>query len=329
MDWPIQSIINQYYNLHSRVHLLNCRFKDAKVYIKREDELSSGVSGSKYRKFASLIPFFLQNQFDEILLIGSAQSNNIVAGLQLLKENEIAFRLMLLQSNESELKGNLLWMHLLHDMKNTIWVPREEWDRVGEQAKDYQAQELAKGGRVFILPEGGAIAESLPGAITLASDIAHNETELGLTFDHIFIDSGSGTSAIGLVLGLEKLQKTPTVHITLIAGTKLDFLGQYKRLSGEFITSDSEINIPTNMDFYTPSLAASFGSVPQSVLQATIRIAQTEGIMMDPVYSVKHYQTAMETIERQALRGNILFIYNGGSLGLAGFQDKLKNILLG
>jgi len=104
----IQNFISEDFELHSRVHPVNENIGDGHFYIKRDDELSSGITGSKYRKFAGLIPFLIKNDFDEVVLIGGAQSNNVVGALQLLNENQIRSKLFLLESNENELKGNLL-----------------------------------------------------------------------------------------------------------------------------------------------------------------------------------------------------------------------------
>src|ERR1019366_7605954 len=97
----VQKLINKDFVLHSRIHLLNENIGEGHLYIKRDDELNSGITGSKYRKFASLIPFLVQNRFDEVALIGSAQSNNVTGALQLLNENQIKPRLFLLESNEN------------------------------------------------------------------------------------------------------------------------------------------------------------------------------------------------------------------------------------
>ncbi len=52
------------YQLQSRTHLLK-NFKN--IYIKRDDELSFGISGSKIRKYASLIPNLLRHSIDEAI----------------------------------------------------------------------------------------------------------------------------------------------------------------------------------------------------------------------------------------------------------------------
>ena len=322
----IQQFINKDFVLRSRVHSLDENIGNGKLYIKRDDELSSGITGSKYRKFASLIPFLIQNRFDEVALIGSAQSNNVIGALQLLNENQIKSKLFLIESNEKELKGNLLWMNLLHDMDRVIWIKRDDWKNVDNVAREYQEALSKQGKRIFVLPEGGLTVESMPGAMTLAFDILENEKETGLVFDHIFVDSGSGAAAIGLILGLRLLKKKCHLHITLIAGTEAEFLQKYKEMTTSF-ENYAAIDLPSEnlieLHFQKPIVSPSFGSITSTVLNELKSIARNEGILMDPVYSVKHLMTARRIIKEQNLSGNMLFVYSGGSFGLSGFQEML------
>jgi len=325
----IQNLINKDFVLHSRIHILKQNIDDQKLYIKRDDELSSGITGSKYRKFASLIPFLVQNRFDEVVLIGSAQSNNVTGALQLLNENRVKARLILLESNEKVLKGNILWMNLLHDMKDVIWVKRENWKKVDQIALDYRNDQNKSGKNIFTLPEGGLTVEAMPGAATLAYDIQENEKENGHVFKHIFMDSGSGASAIGLLLGLRILKKKCDVHITLIAGTEAEFIHKYNEMIVLFegcIGKKLPSQIPFNLHFYKPIVSPSFGSITTTVLEELKSIARNEGILMDPTYSVKHLVTAKHIIKEQNLSGNLLFVHSGGSFGLSGFQEMLGKL---
>ncbi|MGZ5302842.1 MAG: hypothetical protein ACXWDO_01885, partial [Bacteroidia bacterium] len=227
----LQPFLHPVMVVHSRIHKLK-GFGQNNVFVKRDDELSSGITGSKYRKYASLLPFLLQGEFNEVLLIGSAQSNNVVSLLQLLNENSIKPKLMLLESNEADKKGNLLWLHLLHDMNDVLWVKREDWKNVKQLAETYAIESFQNRQKmVFVVEEGASVPQALPGAMTLAGDILQYESNNHTKFDHVFIDSGSGTAAIGLLYGLALADVTDkNIYITLIAGTEEEFLQQYKNL---------------------------------------------------------------------------------------------------
>lgn len=317
-------------HLRSRVHKLK-GFGQDNVFVKRDDELSSGITGSKFRKYASLLPYLLQHNFYEVLLIGSAQSNNVVSFLQLLNENSIKPKLMLLESNEADKKGNLLWLHLLHDMNDVLWIKREDWKNVNQLAENYANESLnTVGKKVFVVEEGASNPQALPGAMTLADDILQYEEKNDTKFEHIFIDSGSGTAAIGLLYGLALADVADkNIYITLIAGTEDEFQQQYKKLVryAASIYYWSEKYFSGNVVFNRSLLAPSFGSITTTVLEEVKYIARTEGILAEPVYTAKHFYTARKVIAEQNLTGKMLVINSGGSLGLSGFQEKLGKVV--
>jgi 1-aminocyclopropane-1-carboxylate deaminase len=316
--------------LLSRIHTLK-GFGSRNVFVKRDDELSSGITGSKYRKYASLLPYLLQENFDEILLIGSAQSNNVVSLIQLLNEASLNTKLMLLESNEEDKKGNLLWLHLLHEMNDVKWIKREDWKNVNQLAENYAAEALQHHNKkVFIVTEGASVAQALPGAMSLANDILDYEKTHQLKFDHVFIDSGSGTAAIGLLYGFAMAGVSDkNIYITLIAGAEDEFQQQYKGLvnSAASIYNWPEKYFNGKVFFNRSLLAPSFGSITISVLDEVKNIARTEGILAEPVYTAKHFYSARKIIAGKNLQGNILVINSGGSLGLSGFQEKLNKVV--
>ena len=316
-------------NLHTRVHPLQSKiYKNGKLFIKREDELSSGISGSKYRKYASLIPFLLKENFYEVVVIGGSNSNNVIAAMQLFRENKIPFSLMLLENHSQSPKGNELWMKMLLGEEKVQYITRDEWKNIDEITDNYKKEKERHGKKIFVLREGAEVLEAIPGAMTLALDILQNEDKNNISFNHIFIDSGLGISALGLIIGLEYLGiKDKEIHITLIAGTEEEFnakLEFYRNKIAELLQIP-KAGSTLQIKFSTPPSATSFGSINDTVIQKTISIAKEEGILMEPIYSVKHFMSMENILLDGQIEGDTLFIYNGSALGLAGFAEKLND----
>ncbi|MDQ8203252.1 hypothetical protein [Pelagicoccus sp. SDUM812003] len=298
------------------------------TYIKREDELSSGVTGSKLRKYASLLPYLDRNEIRTVGLIGGPNSNNLVGILQLLKEKGVEPLLFLREAADARKRGNALFLSMLAPPNSIRRIPRSEW-----QSVETVAQELLPKEASFLIPEGALCFEALPGAMSLASDLLRNEAEDDTFFERIFIDSGTGMSAIGLLLGLRLLDprcRQREIVITLIAGEAENFLEQLRRFEQRF---EGKFSLPLGerpkFVFLVPPTAAKYGATNASVLQACHRIAQTEGLLMDPIYSVKHYLAAEQFLHENDQSTPSLFIYNGGSLGICGFLDRLSDSLDG
>ncbi len=286
--------------LQSRVHSLRTFPSDC--YVKREDELGFGITGPKLRKYSSLIPFFLQEKMNEVVVVGSAYSNHVMGISQLLIENGIRPILYLLGNKDYPVEGNLLFTKLLTD--SIRWVSREEWPHVLEIAKAEQEG--------FVLPEGGFLPQALPGAMTLATDIARNEEELGFSFDHIFIDAGTGLSAIGLLLG----GVNALVHVLLLADGEKQFLDKLHTFSE---------NPSQRFVLHRPKNARSFGSVNRAVFDEIQFLAKNEGFFTDPIYSAKLFLETRLLLSQNMIQGTKLIIHSGGAHSLHNASARFKH----
>src|SRR6185503_8985877 len=146
-----------------------------------------------WRKYSSLIPYLLENNYQETVVIGSAYSNHVLGISQLLIENRIKPTLFLLGDPNIKRQGNLLLTSLLVPESQMHWISRKDWPQVESIAAQYvQNNDLP----TLLIPEGAFLDAALPGALTLAVDVLRNEEENQQQFQHIFIDAGSGLSAI-------------------------------------------------------------------------------------------------------------------------------------
>lgn len=314
--------------LSTRIHPANQYFGDKEVWIKREDELSGSIIGSKYRKYASLLPFFRESHYTELWIVGSEQSNNVMGLLQMACEYNIPYRLLLWQTNNPVLKGNSLWTRMIADPERIDRVKQEEMPDY--QTLIDQKQKEQPSLNPLIVPEGADTIASLPGLMTLAKDIANQEADK--TFEHIFIDSGTGQTAIALVLGLSLLGKTnKTIHITLTAGDQATFTNKLsfyqEKLPIYFpIKNPERLSLP-KLAFYRPETAPAFGAINKTCFKQIQQLAKEEGILTDPIYGIKHFYTCQSILKKNALSGQKLIIHNGGILGLSGFQEQLASLI--
>lgn len=312
------------YNQKSRIHSLqsfppNC-------FVKRDDELSFGISGSKLRKYISLIPFLEKNNIQEVVVIGSAYSNNVLGLNQLLIEQSIKPTLFLLSNDISKKMGNYLLTSLFVPQSSIHWISRKNWPHVKDLAEKYIYPSKEK----FIIPEGALMPEALLGVITLPLDIIRNEKENKLNFNHIFMEAGSGLTAITTILTFTWLEKQTCIHVLLLADKEHIFIKKLKNFKKYFeklvLENLSWEKITTRFQLHSPTTAKSFGSINKQILQKISKIAQTEGFLTDPIYSAKLFLEAKIIIKKQILIGNVLIIHSGGGLTLMGFQEQLSHI---
>ncbi len=298
------------------------------LWIKREDELSAGISGSKLRKYASLIPYLKENRIEAVAMIGGPNSNNLVGLAQLLKENAIKPIAFIREAADQQLRGNALLLDMLLSRDEIQVIPRDRWQLAEKIAQKHLSSPDFEKVNTHLLQEGCFGIEALPGAMTLAQDIIRNEQESKQTFERIYVDCGTGLGAIGLILGLESLPniqaKKREVVVTLIAEDEKGFSEKLQQMRAvAFQKPESKTSNLVCVRFLEPHLSPKFGSINKSLFSECREIAKNTGIIMDPTYSVKHYNAAKKDLARNPNQAASLFIFNGSALGVLGFQDKL------
>lgn len=308
------------FRLQSRIHRLRW-FGRSDIWVKRDDELSFGVSGTKLRKHASIIPSLKQQGIEEVVVIGGAHSNNVLSAAQTLTENNIRITPFLLGPPTRKL-GNAKLFALFVDDNEIHWIARSQWANCEDLANNYAEERRARGRRVFVLPEGAHHQLALPGSLSLLVDILRNERESGVRFDHLFIDAGTGMVAQSLIAGAAALGEKKTFHVVLLAGSCKEFQAGLSRVV-QYAEAFLGISLSSLPDYHMhyPATAKSFGSTNKAIFEEIKRIAREDGILADPVYSAKMFLTARQTIFDKILEGNILLIHSGGGLALAGFID--------
>ena len=138
LDNLIYSVPHYDYPKHSRIHRLSSFDQEgAIVYVKREDELGFGISGSKIRKYLTLLPWLTDQKFQEALLMGGSFSNHILGITQLLKEKRIRPVLFLLGHPPHSLKGIFLWTSLLVEESDIYYFPKEKGAEIEQIAEKY------------------------------------------------------------------------------------------------------------------------------------------------------------------------------------------------
>ncbi|MFA6302344.1 MAG: 1-aminocyclopropane-1-carboxylate deaminase, partial [Legionella sp.] len=191
---------------------------------------------------------------------------------------------------------------LFLDENEIIWIERDNWDNVASLAEQFKDSLNVP---AFVLTEGASVAQALPGAKTLATDIIRNEEELGLKFQHIFVDAGTGFSATALIDGLAEYNHQAHVYVLILANQP------------QYLTPKA-----TNYVRFYPQTAKAFGSLNQAIKQEMQRLAREEGLLTDPVYSAKLFYESRRYIETNQLQGPVLIIHSGGLLTLTGFEFK-------
>lgn len=259
------------FTLNSRVHPMRELGPD--WFVKRDDELSCTISGSKIRKYTSLLPWILKQDEPHVSLIGGHNSNNVLGLSQLLLENGITPHAYVREAYGGANMGllsKLLPDDHIHVVKRDAWPP-----------KDVPG---------LVIPEGAFMQQALPGAKTLGLELQDH------AFDHVFVDAGTGMQAIGLILSGIRSH----IHVLLLADSKEDFLQKLDQFEGA--------RAPFSL--YYPSNAKSFGSKNATLQNYVADFPKKHGFFVEPIYSGKLFYEAERIGD--TLSGTKCIVHSGG-----------------
>ncbi|MGE0173469.1 MAG: pyridoxal-phosphate dependent enzyme [Oligoflexales bacterium] len=310
--------------LHSRCHRV--RSMQAETWVKRDDELSLGASGYKYRKLASLAPYLFSREFKHVALVGSGLSNFVVSASQLFLELGIQPTLFVREQhgNVEHPQANL--RDLLIPPKHVVVVARDRWTNI-EQLAAEEMRRRYKAESFCFLPEGGFHPAGVMGCVSLATDIIANEAELGFRFDKIVVDAGTAFTALALIFGFSLLKEHRDLTIVPMADkwTQAEFT---EKANAFFQWAAGFLNVepPTltvRLRVEAPSATGSFGAFSTAVAQQIVHSAREDGLLIDPIYNAKLFLT-LTKLQEQHTAGRWLVVHSGGALSLFGFWNKLK-----
>ncbi|MGB0430847.1 MAG: hypothetical protein ACPGLV_10260, partial [Bacteroidia bacterium] len=279
------------FRVSSRIHQLHNYFKSESVYIKRDDELGFGIGGSKVRKFASILKAINTQNPEYVVIEGSLNSNNVLGVLALLNSLNYKVAVAAPKSNTTNI-GNALWIKTI----NPIIIQTESTSgfKIDFYSKQLNTQNL------FVIKEGAAQIESIPGLLTQGHEIFEFENNQQFKFKQIFIDSGTGITAIALLIAYALRNQKAKFNVTLIAGNEDEFMDLKKSIFKEFnnrfkVNLDENFN---NVNFLYPTTSKSFGSVNSTIKNEWINQMANLGFPVDLTYTAKHFFTIKNQIEK-------------------------------
>lgn len=294
------------------------------LWIKRDDLTGLATGGNKTRKLELLLSDALSQGADVVLTVGAPQSNHCRQTAAAAARAGLGC-VLVLRGHALPRQcwtGNLLLDDLLG--ARFWWAgDREPLDALQTAA----AAERATGRTPYAIPYGGSnpIGAS---AYALAFDELWNQMmTLRLYFDRIVFASSSGGTQAGLIVGARACCYDGQV-LGISVDKKSDVLRQViwnllaptaKRLELDLTFGADDVLVD---DSY---LGGGYGVLSAAETEAIRLVAQTEGILLDPVYTGRAMAGLLDLIERGEIGDNetVLFWHTGGIPALFAYAGDL------
>jgi 1-aminocyclopropane-1-carboxylate deaminase len=266
--------------------------KGLRVFIKRDDMIHPFISGNKFRKLKYNLEKARSLQQDHLVTFGGAYSNHLVATA--CAGARFGFRTTGFVrgepvSNTSLMLCNLFGMELR-------FISREQY----RNKRDVFESAFGKDPAAFFLDEGGAGTDGVRGCAELINELPDN-------FDHIFCAAGTGTTAAGLLKGLQSRMPACRLHVVPVLK------------NGQFIRDEiCRYLDPAEMELHPDYHFGGYARSTPELLEFLRKFASNTGILLDQVYTGKMGYAAYDLIGKDSFPtgSRILLIHTGGLMGL-------------
>jgi D-cysteine desulfhydrase len=289
------------------------------IYIKRDDQTGTEVSGNKIRKLEFSIKEALDSGCDYLITCGGIQSNHCRATAAAAAKLGIKSYLILRKNEDKELDGNLFLNKLLGADIQFITADDYKHNRM-EIMEKAKGQLEKQGFKPYIIPEGASNGIGAFGYYAAMEEIISQEKAMGIHFDAVTLAVGSGGTYAGMFLANKLLS-----HASDIIGINVCDDAEYFKERINEILLETTTYTGIKPDFTKDDINIIDGYVGRGYalsrpeeLEFIYKLAKLEGVILDPVYTGKAMYGLVKEIEmgRLSKYNNILFIHTGGLYGL-------------
>ncbi len=299
---------------------LNETLGGVRVFVKRDDVSGIGGGGNKLRKLEFLLGEALARGADTVITVGARQSNHArltaAASARAGLSCELVLPRVVPRDDADYLRnGNIvldgLFGATVHDLPGDADIPAFVASRMTQ--------------KTYFAPVGGSSAVGCLGYADCAAEIAAG----GIDFANVVVANGSSGTHAGLAAGFAALGRAPSLvksyavyyDAAKTQAITLDKANETLALLGQGRLSAADIVVDGN------HRGAGYGIPTDGMVAAVRRVARTEGILLDPVYSGKAFAGLLHDIAAGAYRkgDNVLFVMTGGVPGLFAYRSAFEN----
>jgi L-cysteate sulfo-lyase len=302
-----------------------------KIWIKRDDLTGLAFGGNKARKLEYIMADALNKKADYIVTGAGFHSNWCTQSAAAAKK--LGMKIKLIKKGPKEGYDEESWdgNHLLHKLTGAeIQVVKSENFK---SSLEEEIDELKnKGHNPYYIPIGGSIPLGAAGYLNAILELMYQSVKERIHFDYLVHATGSGGTQAGLVMG----SKAFNTNINIIGATvgwdekkeQMEKVSKIIEESKNLFELEFDFNLE-DLIIYTDYKGGGYGFVSDQKLEAVKILAQTEGIMIDPVYTATSMACLIDLVRKEELNKNhnVLFLHTGGAVALYPYKEPLQAYL--
>jgi len=269
------------------------------LWVKRDDLIDPYISGNKWRKLKYILKAAAAENKNHLVTFGGAYSNHLVATASAAARSGLKATAFV---RGEKVNNEMLVLCSLYGME-LIFIDRETY-------KDKRAcyfEYAAKHADTYFIDEGGASAEAVLGCAEIIAELPED-------IDHLFCAAGTGTTAAGLLQGIQKAGLKTKLHVIPVLK------------GGEFIREEIGHYIATDnprLVLHTDYHFGGYAKTKPELLDFIKVFTAEHGILIDPVYTAKMFFAINDLGFKDyfAQEEKVVALHTGGLLGIMGMKN--------
>ena len=297
-----------------------------KMFIKRDDCTTLGMGGNKVRKLEYLMADAIEQKANVILTDGGPQSNH--ARLTAAAACKLGFErcILFLGGPSFDRFDGILLLDIV--LGAEIRFLQDATVKQMEDAMRAEADKLqSEGWKPYVIPIGGSTPLGDLGYVQCMRELAE---QLGPEEKNplVFTAVGSAGTLAGCALGLKLfLPEAELIGISVAGRSKTmrESAAQNANESAELI-GVNKVFTPEDIRVEEGYYGKMYGVPSEAGNNAVLLAAQTEAIILDPIYTGKAMSGLVDMAKRKLIDTNrtVVFIHTGGSPGLMAFEEQFR-----
>ena len=297
-----------------------------RLWVKRDDCTGLSSGGNKTRKLEYLMADAQKKGADTIITQGATQSNHARQTAAAAAKLGMACHILLEDRTGSNDGSYIMNGNVLLDRLHGASVSKRSGGTDMNAEMETLADKLQQEGKIpYIIPGGGSNTIGALGYVNCARELVEQSISKGLEIDALVHATGSSGTQAGLVTGLAAIQSN--IHLLGIGvrapqEKQEGMVHDLAQRTATYLGAPNEIArsaVRANCDYVGPG----YGLPTDGMVAALKLLAQTEGLLFDPVYSGKGLDGLIDLTRKGHFDGmnNVVFLHTGGSAALFGYPD--------
>jgi 1-aminocyclopropane-1-carboxylate deaminase/D-cysteine desulfhydrase-like pyridoxal-dependent ACC family enzyme len=288
------------------------------LYMKRDDCMSLGMGGNKLRHLEFWLGDAISKGTDVIIACGMPESNQ--CRLAAAAAAKLGLECILLHNTYQPefLQGNILLDHLLG--AQSIFLGPMSEDERGQRAAALASQLRSQGRRPYVI---GDVALGTLGYVNAALELHQQASQRNVDLKHVVIVGAMGGTASGFIFGTALLGRPWQVHVISVEYAKehlCSILETNFAHIQQLLGRTPSVDLAAVATVYDDYLGPGYAQPAPEALQTVYDMAQTEGILLENVYTSKTVWGMHDLIARGIISDEeaVCVFHTGGGPALFG-----------